>query len=73
MSERFDLKDDGLHDKETDRVFQLDNNLTRVLNTLDKMNKCHLIRIHSQDEYIQKLETQLEKIPPNIREVWVDD
>lgn len=62
MTGRFTLKEDGLHDKETDRVFQLDNNLTRVLNTLDKMMKCHLIRIHSQDEYIQKLEARLEEL-----------
>ena len=62
MTERFTLKEDGLHDKETDRVFQLDNNLTRVLNTLDKMMKCHLIRIHAQDEYIQKLESRLEEL-----------
>ena len=62
MTERFALKEDGLHDKETDRIFQLDNNLTRVLNTLDKMMKCHLIRIHAQDEYIQKLEARLEEL-----------
>ena len=62
MSERFLLKEDGLHDKETDRVFQLDENLVRLLNTIDKMFKCHLIRIHAQDEYIQKLEKRLEEL-----------
>ena len=62
MTDRFQLKDDGIHDKETGRVFKLDNNLTNLLNTLDKMNKCHLIRIHAQDEYIQKLEQRLEEL-----------
>ena len=58
MTDRFTLKDDGIHDKETDRVFQLDKNLNNLLNTLDKMNKQNLIRIYAQDEYIQKLEAK---------------
>ena len=62
MTERFTLKEDGIHDKETDRIFHIDNNLTNLLNTLDKMMKCHLIRIYAQDEYIQKLEQRLEEL-----------
>ena len=62
MTDRFSIKDDGIHDNETDRVFKLDKNLLNLLNTLDSMNKLHLIRIHAQDEYIQKLELKIEEL-----------
>lgn len=55
MTERFTLKEDGIHDKETDRVFQLDKNLLRLLNTLDKMLKQYMVKSYAQDQEIQKL------------------
>ena len=73
MTERFTLKEDGLHDKETDRVFQLDKNLLRLLNTLDKMLKQYMVKSYAQDQEIQKLINQLEKIPDSIKDVWLKD
>ena len=55
MSERFTLKEDGIHDKETERIFQLDKNLTNLLNTLDKMLKQQLVKTYCQDKEIQRL------------------
>ena len=60
MSERFTLKEDGIHDKQTDRVFQLDKNRVRLLNTLDKMLIQHMVKAYAQDQEIQRLLEELE-------------
>ena len=62
MTDRFHLKEDGIHDKETDRIFTLDKNLTNLLNTLDKMMKSYMVKSHCQDLEIQKLLTQIEEL-----------
>lgn len=61
MSERFTLKDDGIHDNESDRVFQLDKKLTNQLNTMDSMIKNLYVKSYAQDKEIQKLLQQLQE------------
>ena len=66
MTDRFILKEDGIHDKETDRVFTLDKNLLNLLNTLDKMMKSYMVKSHCQDQEIQKLLQQINNLTERI-------
>lgn len=47
-------------------------NLYDEIHSLKKIIKEQTLRIYCQDQEIQKLTRQLQKIPPNIRDVWLE-
>ena len=46
-------------------------NLYDEIHSLKKIIKEQTLRVYCQDQEIQKLINQLEKIPPKIRDVWL--
>ena len=66
-------------DKETGKTYLI-KGIVDVLNdqqaTIDKQNKIikeQTLRVYCQDQEIQKLINQLEKIPDSIKDVWLKD
>ena len=47
-------------------------NLYDEIHSLKKIIKEQTLRVYCQDQEIQKLTRQLQKIPPNIRDVWLE-
>ena len=49
------------------------NAIVDLLNEQDEIIRKQSVIIYCQDQEIQRLNEQLEKIPPKIKEVWIDD